>query len=170
MMGRKKFVGALVVGAMGAAPAMADGFSERIVQQLEQQGFRGISTERTWLGRTRIIAEGSDGQREIIVNPNTGEILRDLMMTSKAGGGGNGGLVNVSERAGSGGGSSDASAGVVSTTVSGETRNGGKSRDGNGDKSRDRDRERDRSGDRDSNKGSGGSGGSSGGSNGGNSD
>lgn len=96
MMGRKKFVGALVVGAMGGAPAMADVFSDRIVQQLEDQGFKGISTERTWLGRTRIVAEGRDGQREIIVNPHTGEILRDLMLTSNAGGDGNGGLVNVS--------------------------------------------------------------------------
>ena len=96
MMGRKKFVGALVVGAMGGAPAMADVYSERIVQQLEEQGFKGISTERTWLGRTRIVAEGRDGQREIIVNPNTGEILRDLMLTANAGGDGNGNLVNVS--------------------------------------------------------------------------
>lgn len=93
MMGRKKFVGALVVGAMGAAPAMADVYSENIVQQLEQQGFRSISTERTWLGRTRIVAEGEIGQREIIVNPNTGEILRDLMLTANADGGNNGGLV-----------------------------------------------------------------------------
>lgn len=97
MMGRKKFVGALVVGAMSAAPAVADVFSENIVQQLEQQGFKSIATERTWLGRTRITAEGRDGQREIIVNPNTGEILRDLLLTSNAGGGGNGGLVNVSQ-------------------------------------------------------------------------
>lgn len=96
MMGRKKFVGALVVGAMGAAPAMADVFSERIVQQLEQQGFTSISTERTWLGRTRITAEGSAGQREIIVNPNTGEILRDLLLTANLGGDDNGDLVNVS--------------------------------------------------------------------------
>lgn len=100
MMGRKKFVGALVVGAMGAAPAMADVFSERIVQQLEQQGFRSISTERTWLGRTRITAEGSAGQREIIVNPNTGEILRDLLLTANLGGDDNGDLVNVSGKSG----------------------------------------------------------------------
>lgn len=93
MMGRKKFVGALVVGAMGAAPAMADVYSDNIVQQLEQQGFKSISTERTWLGRTRIVAEGDDGQREIIVNPNTGEILRDLMLTANGGGENNGGLV-----------------------------------------------------------------------------
>lgn len=100
MMGRKKFVGALVVGAMGAAPAMADVFSERIVQQLEQQGFTSISTERTWLGRTRITAEGSAGQREIIVNPNTGEILRDLLLTANLGGDDNGDLVNVAGKSG----------------------------------------------------------------------
>ena len=98
MMGRKKFVGALVVGAMGGTPAMADVFSERIVQQLEQQGFTSISTERTWLGRTRIVAEGRDGQREIIVNPNTGEILRDLLLAINAGSDSNGDLVSVSDR------------------------------------------------------------------------
>lgn len=97
MMGRKKFVGALVVGTMSAAPAMADVFSDSIVQQLERQGFRSISTERTWLGRTRITAEGRSGQREIIVNPNTGEILRDLLLTTERDGDGNGGLVNVSK-------------------------------------------------------------------------
>lgn len=159
MMGRKRFVGALVVGAMGAAPAVADGFSERIVQQLEQQGFRGISTERTWLGRTRIIAEGDDGQREIIVNPNTGEILRDLMLTANAGGGRNGGLVNVSEVSRSDGTT------VGATTIRRSDGNGsGKDRDGNGGKSRSRasDKDRDRSGS--------GSGGSSGDSNGDNSD
>ena len=155
MMGRKRFVGALVVGAMGAAPAVADGFSERIVQQLEQQGFRGISTERTWLGRTRIIAEGDDGQREIIVNPNTGEILRDLMLTANGGGGRDGGLVNVSEGSRSGG------ATIIRRS---EGSGSGKDRDDNGGKSRSRasDRDRDRSGS--------GSGGSSGDSNGGNSD
>lgn len=141
MMGRKKFVGALVVGAMSAAPAMADVYSERIVQQLEAQGFRSISTERTWLGRTRITAEGRDGQREIIVNPNTGEILRDLLLTGNGGGSGRSGLVNVSQ-----------------DDDDDDDDNGGKS-SSNGDKSNDR-----------SGSGRDRSGGDSGGSNGGDSD
>lgn len=80
MMGRK-VMGALVAGAMGATPAFADVYAANIVEQLQAEGFTTISRERTWLGRTRIVAEGEQGQREIIVNPNNGEILRDLWLT-----------------------------------------------------------------------------------------
>lgn len=85
MMMARKVMGALVMGALGAGPALADSVSDNIVAQLETQGFRNVSTERTWLGRTRIIAEGEAGQREIVVNPNNGEILRDMFV--EAGGG-----------------------------------------------------------------------------------
>lgn len=146
MMGRKKFVGALVVGAMGAAPAMADVFSENIIQQLEQQGFKSISTERTWLGRTRITAEGDDGQREIIVNPNTGEILRDLLLATDRGGDGNGGLITA--------GADD---------DNGDDQNDGRTSDANGDGSGDR-------GGSGKTSGGGSGGGNSGGGNGGDSD
>jgi hypothetical protein len=87
-------MGALVVGALGGSPALAEGYAESIVRQLEAQGFSKIETEQTWLGRTRIVAEGSQGQREIIVNPNTGEILRDLWLAQN--GGGVGGLISNS--------------------------------------------------------------------------
>ncbi|MEY4872202.1 MAG: hypothetical protein RLZZ563_1532 [Pseudomonadota bacterium] len=87
-------MGALVVGALGGSPALAEGYAESIVRQLEAQGFSKIETEQTWLGRTRIVAEGSQGQREIIVNPNTGEILRDLWLAQN--GGGVGGLISGS--------------------------------------------------------------------------
>lgn len=79
MMGRK-VMGALLAGAMGATPVFADVFAANIVEQLQTEGFKTISMERTWLGRTRIVAEGELGQREIIVNPNNGEILRDLLV------------------------------------------------------------------------------------------
>lgn len=85
-------MGALVVGALGGSPALAEGYADSIVRQLEAQGFSKIETEQTWLGRTRIVAEGSQGQREIIVNPNTGEILRDLWLAQN--GGGVGGLIS----------------------------------------------------------------------------
>lgn len=39
-------------------------------------------TERTWLGRVRISANGDLGQREIILNPRTGEVLRDIIIMS----------------------------------------------------------------------------------------
>lgn len=140
MMMARKIIGALVVGTMGAAPAFADDFSDRIVRQLESQGFSKIETEQTWLGRTRIVAEGSDGQREIIVNPNTGEILRDLWLTQ--GGEGGGSLINA--RGDDSGNDDD-------------------SDDANDDNGRDND-------DNGGNSGGGNSGGSSGGSNGGGDD
>lgn len=64
--------------------ALAAGFADEIVAQLRKQGFGNIVVERTWLGRIRILAERSDARREIILNPGTGEILRDLWL-SKSG-------------------------------------------------------------------------------------
>lgn len=61
--------------------AFAQSFSDSIVSQLRQRGFQSISVERTMLGRTRIVAIGNGGRREIILNPRTGEILRDLWVT-----------------------------------------------------------------------------------------
>ena len=87
MMMARKVMGALVMGALGAGPALADSVSDNIVAQLETQGCRNVSTERTGLGRTRIIAEGEAGQREIVVNPNNGEILRDMFVEARGGDG-----------------------------------------------------------------------------------
>lgn len=61
-----------------ALPAFAQDFGDSVVRQLRRQGFRQISTGRTLLGRVRIVALGNGGRREIIVNPRSGEILRDL--------------------------------------------------------------------------------------------
>jgi len=47
------------------------------VAQLQLDGYEDISVSRTWLGRTRIEAERSEIYREIILNPSTGEVLRD---------------------------------------------------------------------------------------------
>ncbi|MGL6209476.1 MAG: hypothetical protein ACRC14_06565, partial [Paracoccaceae bacterium] len=41
-----------------------------------------VQVERTLLGRERITGARGGGSREIIVNPNTGEILRDLWLNS----------------------------------------------------------------------------------------
>lgn len=57
--------------------AGAAGYADDVAAQLTKQGFRKISTTTTWLGRVRITAERKDGRREIVLNPRTGEILRD---------------------------------------------------------------------------------------------
>ena len=70
---------ALAAAQMFAAtPALAATYAEQVVAQLRAQGFEAIRVERTLLGRTRIAADRADGSREIVLNPNTGEILRDL--------------------------------------------------------------------------------------------
>jgi uncharacterized membrane protein YgcG len=77
-MKRRDFLSGLVAGATLAAPALAQDYVASIIDQLKNQGFRSVVQERTLLGRVRIIAARKDGRREIIVNPRTGEILRDL--------------------------------------------------------------------------------------------
>lgn len=67
----------LVLGCLGQG-AWAQGFADSVVGQLRAQGFDHVAVERTMLGRVRIRADHADGTREIILNPRTGEILRDL--------------------------------------------------------------------------------------------
>lgn len=63
-----------------AWPAMADSVAETVARQLREQGYQRIETSYTWLGRLRVNATQGDMKREIVINPNTGEILRDYEM------------------------------------------------------------------------------------------
>lgn len=63
---------ALWAGVVSASP-----YGDEVVSQLTRQGFKNIQVETTWLGRERIVADRADGLREIILNPRSGEILRD---------------------------------------------------------------------------------------------
>jgi hypothetical protein len=87
-MKRRKLLNGILVAAgmqvLTALPSFAATYVEQVVSQLQAQGFEAIEVERTLLGRTRIAAVRADGSREIVLNPNTGEILRDLW-TSKSG-------------------------------------------------------------------------------------
>ncbi|WP_181366484.1 hypothetical protein [Albidovulum aquaemixtae] len=76
----KRQLSILTLAACLAVPAsaLADAVSDSIARQLRDQGYGEIAVSRTLLGRTRIVARARDGYREIIVNPRTGEILRDL--------------------------------------------------------------------------------------------
>lgn len=79
-MNRRGFLAlsAATLALLPAGPALAQDVVAGIVRQLEQRGYRDIAVSRTWLGRVRILAQGPRGLREIILNPATGEILRDL--------------------------------------------------------------------------------------------
>jgi TAT (twin-arginine translocation) pathway signal sequence len=64
--------------AVVAGPVLAASYADQVISQLTKLGFGGISVEVTWLGRIRIVGTRADGMREIILNPRTGEILRDV--------------------------------------------------------------------------------------------
>jgi hypothetical protein len=92
-----------------------------ITDQLRGLGFEQIDVKQTLLGRTRIVARSAEGQREIILNPNTGEILRDFwqaapgqsatnrLVDSRNSGGSDRSGSTDSGRSGSGDGSDDSS-------------------------------------------------------------
>lgn len=63
--------------ALAAASAHAD-VTRDVVTQLQGMGYSRVIVERTLLGRVKIDAAGDQGRREIIINPRTGEILRDV--------------------------------------------------------------------------------------------
>ena len=110
---------ALILGM--ALPVGAATIEERIAAELRVQGFEIVETNRTWLGRLRILAENAEIRREIVLNPGTGEILRDysvlltvleqrareLALAAKSAQGGSGGSTT-------GGPTSTAVAGAVS--------------------------------------------------------
>lgn len=77
-MQRRQFLVTLAAATAMGPMALAASYSDQIVAQLMDQGFRNITVSRTLLGRIRIRAQSDVGWREIILNPNTGEILRDL--------------------------------------------------------------------------------------------
>ncbi len=50
-----------------------------MIETLKAEGYTYFEIRRTFLGRARIIAYSATEMREIIINPNTHEILRDLV-------------------------------------------------------------------------------------------
>ena len=98
-MKRRDFLCGMAAGLAVGGPALAEGVADSIVRQLKRLGFRSIVQERTLLGRVRITAQRNDGLREIIVNPNTGEILRDLWTPA----GGGSGVAIIDDRGGKSG-------------------------------------------------------------------
>jgi len=62
--------------AAAALPAFAD-VTSAWVKQLRLDGYEDIEVTRTWLGRVRIVAEKGEIEREVILHPRTGEVLRD---------------------------------------------------------------------------------------------
>jgi hypothetical protein len=85
MRGRSWLACAVAATLCGAAPASA-GQGDAVAQllgDLRAQGYREIWFERTLLNRVRITAERRGYDREIVIDPRTGEILRDYSELQK---------------------------------------------------------------------------------------
>ena len=65
----------LWVGLAQASLALT--VEQRLVTGLQAQGYVILEQGYTFLGRLRVVAENDEVHREIVVNPGTGEILRD---------------------------------------------------------------------------------------------
>jgi hypothetical protein len=66
-------------------PAWAQDVGDQISRQLRRMGYSDITLQRTLLGRLRITAIRGNRKREIIVNPVSGEILRDIVTDLRTG-------------------------------------------------------------------------------------
>ncbi len=83
---------AVVVLLTCAGPLHAEaGGVDQITARLRGLGFRDIEVTRTLLGRVQIVADGARGHREIVLDPRTGEILRDISREDDDKGSGSGG-------------------------------------------------------------------------------
>lgn len=70
--------GLLILSLSG--PLLARTVEERLISGLKSQGYVILEDSFTWLGRLRIVAENVQYRREIVVNPETGEVLRDYVV------------------------------------------------------------------------------------------
>lgn len=72
--------------ALGAASAAAATYEQRLMAHLRTLGYGEITLSFTLLGRAQIVAVSKDDTREIVLNPRTGEILRDVAQTIESDG------------------------------------------------------------------------------------
>lgn len=93
---------AMAALATTAGAAFAATFAEDVVRQLARLGFKDITVETTLLGRIKIHATRDDGLREIVLNPRTGEILRDVWFPTDAAGQTRTVLSDIEDEGGSG--------------------------------------------------------------------
>jgi len=70
----------------GPARAETDAVVDAAIGFLHAQGYRVTEVERTWLGRVRIEAVRGKHERELVLNPRTGEVLRDFIEEDDDGG------------------------------------------------------------------------------------
>jgi hypothetical protein len=72
----------LVTAGLAAGKATADSVDD-IIEEIRSQGFSIVRVQRTWLGRVQIVGQNASFRREVVIDPTTGEIRRDLLVPRK---------------------------------------------------------------------------------------
>lgn len=81
-MRRPNVILAGLVFVLCSSAGFAATYEQRVVVQLRAMGYTDITVSFTLLGRAQILAVSSQHTREIVLNPRTGEILRDYAQGS----------------------------------------------------------------------------------------
>ena len=76
----KRLLLAMAVLAGLTGVGLARTVEDRLIAGLKDQGYVILEDGYTFLGRLRIVAENDQYHREIVVNPGTGEVLRDYVV------------------------------------------------------------------------------------------
>jgi len=82
---------------VAARPAAANTFVDSLIGVLREEGYRNFEISSTFLGRTRIVASSATRRREVVLNPRTGEILRDYWVNLDNSNAASGGAVSDDE-------------------------------------------------------------------------
>ena len=129
-MKRRHFLICIAASLAMAGAVQAASFADAVMAQLTRQGFASITSESTWLGRVRITAQRDGGVREIVLNPRTGEILRDIWSPAD----GSTGQIPIVDDVANGGtsGSDDHGGGDTGGSGSGSGNDGGGDSSGSG--------------------------------------
>ena len=78
---RLVFAIATPLGLCLSPPAVAQTAGESVPEMLERDGYEILQIHWTLLGRIRVVAETEEIYREIVIRPDSGEILYDYATT-----------------------------------------------------------------------------------------
>lgn len=126
-MKRRVFLLTSIGAALCASSALATVAPEdQVARSLKNDGFSIVSQRRTLLGRVRFVATRGTTEREVVLDPSSGEILRDYSRVSEGDreSDGRNGASGTSSGTGSGGGTTGGGETGGGETGGGETGGG----------------------------------------------
>lgn len=77
----RRFLMVFWLGLVLPGVVFAQSVREDVEAALVEQGYQIVTVGRTLLGRLRVVAQNETIRREIVINPTTGEVLRDYSMS-----------------------------------------------------------------------------------------